>query len=282
MGKTLVIPGADFSSVAIDTVEIPHDTLEKTHEWMEASGNVFTAAQQAAIDNLVRALYSGAENAIINKIDHMYLPMLAASKQYALVDYASEELISPDMSGDTTYESYVDFSNHGLKSNITTGNYNAPVVDANYQMDTQDISMFILNTLEYDTIPSSSKNKAGMGCKTGSKTFYVIDYANRIQCMYNGSGAGYDSTEGFRRCSLKGVISTSNELIGIYDKGNESATAVTSETLTGLSILTGSNYYLIKDDSKPLGAFIVGKAITEEQAATLKQYVDALFAAIIA
>lgn len=299
MGKTLIINGADFSAIKVGNVEVPRVYQQKTLDWIAASGNTFTDAQKEALDDLVLALDAN-NGALWSKIDRLWMPLIAFDKAHSLYDYknATDSYNNMDSTSKGIFDNNVNFTNKGLLAPIQISNAQL-TVDSTFEIDTQNVSFFIMNSETYPTIASSTI-RASLGTNsiinTGFGTFVLF-----IQQLTESNGGrmnvGFptsDSSSLIRVSSagtsdmykphLFGVISDSEkaevmEINGTFHQvGSE---VVSSATITGINLLTGSTRNMIADTvSKCI--FIVGKAMSHELATTLQNRIEALHAAMSA
>ena len=288
MGKTLVIRGADFSEVAIGHVDIPRELSAVAKAWIAASGNTgLTDAQKFAIDDFITAIGVGIDNSVYSKIDRLWLPMLSADKAHSLIDYKNDyanAIESMTENSKNSFDSYAGFENHGLKiSTAPEGTASMIVVDNSYVFNSQDYSLFQFNTTEYGTRGSGSLVLSGIGDKTNAykrfgQTLTTTALSNKF---LSNTALNSDNVNGFRLPHLRGGSSNSESLKILVSDGTLSTqTAVASENLTGIAILRGAAAYCNAGTTASYGAYIVGKAMTDEQVSTLRTAIDALFAAI--
>lgn len=289
MGKTLVINGADFSAVSIGKVELPRELSGTALAWIEASGNTgLTDVQKYAIDDFITAIGVDSVGSMWDKIDRLWLPMIAGDKAHSLVDYKNEYIdgyTSMPQTSKTSFDDNVSFANHGLKVTQDGSARAQIIVDSDYTFNSQDCSFFMFNSEDYATIASGqSKEVSGIGniSSPNNKRFAMVLTSSAIQIKFLSSTVlTNDTKRGFREPHLRGVTSNSTGISLLYSDGTfESSAAVESETLTGISILRGPAPYLNDNATPSYGAFIVGKYMTNENIATLRTALDTLFAAI--
>lgn len=283
MGKTIIIPGADFSAVAVEQIDVPQEINDVTLAWISASGNTLTDAQQTALNNLVIALGANNNSGIWTKIDKLFLPMLAADKAHALLDYKLATPAAPTLDTDSqaSWDDNIEFVNHGLKSTIESGTVAVPIiVDATYTIDTQNFSLFFLNSEAYGTV-SSSTGRGGLGCpSTLNKSFFKTQ-TGAGAVLYFAMDTSEIGRESTLTPSLTGVIGTSDACTVIMPTTTGTKEAKTQETLTGLAVMNmNAANRLVYNTDAAKGAFIAGKAMTVAEAQTLQSVVNALFAAI--
>lgn len=288
MGKTLVINGADFSSVSIGKVELPRELSAIALEWIDASGNTgLTDEQKFAIDDFITAIGFDVAGSVYSKIDRLWLPMIAGDKAHSLVDYKNgytDAYTSMPQTSKTSFDDNVSFVNNGLKATQSEGAKAQLIVDSNYTFNSQDCSFFMFNTEDYATLAAGqSKDACGIGdISSVNKRFGIVLAPSSLQNKFLSSTVLFSDTKsGFREPHLHGVASNSTGISLLYSDGTfGSSAAVTSETLTGISILRGAATYLSVDGAPSYGAFIVGKYMTNENITTLRTALDTLFAAI--
>lgn len=288
MGKTLVINGADFSAVSIGRVELPRELSDTALAWINASGNTgLTDEQKFAIDDFITAIGVDSVGSVYSKIDRLWLPMLAGDKAHSLVDYKNgytDAYTSMPQTSKTSFDDNVSFASHGLKVTQDGTARAQVIVDSDYTFNSQDCSFFMFNTEDYATLASGSKDTSGIGNISSPvyKRFGMTLTSSALQNHFlSGTALFYDTKSGFREPHLHGVASNSTGISLLYSDGTfRSSEAVTSETLTGISILRGTAAYLNNDATPSYGAFIVGKYMTNENITTLKTAVETLFAAI--
>lgn len=285
MGKTLVIKGADFSEVSIGHIDLPRELSDATLEFINASGNTFTVEQQNAIDDFVLALGIGEEGGIYSKLDFIFLPILAADKAHALVDYKT--LTSPTLTGGslTSWETYISLRNHGLVSSLDTGTKTPIVVTEQYSIDTQDCCMFVMNTEDYSTISTTSKTRSGFGSNNSTtyKRFLKTQTQSAMQFyIFSNSPAAYDTSSSYRVAAATGFNSANTGCRIYKPTGSTDISAITQETITGgISLMTQATNYLQYDTDASQGAYIIGKVLSNEQADTLVAKLNALLSAIL-
>lgn len=289
MGKTLVINGADFSAVSIGKVELPKELSATALAWIEASGNTgLTNEQKFAIDDFITAIGVDSVGSVYSKIDRLWLPMLAGDKAHSLVDYKNgyiDAYTSMPETSKTSFDDNVSFANHGLKVTQDGSARTNVIVDSDYTFNSQDCSFFMFNTEDYATLASgSSKEVSGIGniSAPNHKRFGMLLTSSSLQDRFLSSTILIvDTKSGFREPHLRGAASNSMGISLLYSDGTfGSSEAVTSETLTGISILRGPAPYLNDAATPSYGAFIVGKYMTNENITTLRTALDTLFAAI--
>lgn len=292
MGKTLIIKGADFSSVSIGQVELPRELSATALAWIEASNNSgFTDAQKYAIDDFITAIGVGSQGSIYSKIDRLWLPFLSADKAHSLVDYKSDGYVTPTLNetSQATWDNDVTFSNYGLKATSGNDTDSAPIIDSSLSIDFQNVSMFILNTLEFPTLGTGETAiHAGIGAaKVYNRYLFKASARTSIKYQINNSSTPVyvDTSKNRRQVALTGFISTSEVLRIMVADGtmHDADSPLSAETISdaGIRILR-INGYKIQEDSIPHGAYIVAKALTNTEATTLKSAVETLFAAISA
>lgn len=286
MGKTLVINGADFSEVAIGHIDLPRELSTIAKAWINASGNTsLTDMQKYAIDDFISAIGVDEENSVFSKIDRLWLPMLSADKAHSLIDYKNNyanAISSMTQDSKNSFDSYAGFENHGLRiSTAPNGDVPMIVADNDYTFNTQNVTFFQFNTVQYDTHTESDVvYMEGIGDKSSSyKTFRQVLTSSALQNYFlSRSNLVYDTSNGFRLPHLRGVSSNSENLKVLLSNNTlSSQSAVTSENLTGIGILRNDVPYCYPLTSKPIGAYIVGKAMSDEEVITLSTAIDALF-----
>lgn len=288
MGKTLIINGADFSAVSIGKVELPRELSETALAWIEASGNTsLTDEQKFAIDDFITAVGVDRVGSIWSKIDRLWLPMIAGDKAHSLVDYKNgyiDAYTSMPQTSKTSFDNNVSFVNHGLKVTQDGSSREKIIVDSDYTFNSQDCSFFMFNTENYATLASGqNKDASGIGDSSSvNKRFGIVLTSTALQQKFLSSVLlTSDTKSGFREPHLHGVASDSTGLSILYSNGTfYSSEAITSETLTGISILRAPAAYLSDSATPSYGAFIVGKYMTNENITTLRTALNTLFAAI--
>lgn len=290
MGKTLIINGADFSAVKVGDVEIPRVYQQMTLDWIAASGNSFTDAQKEALDDLVLALIAN-NRTLWNKLDRIWLPMIAIDKAHSLYEYKNgvNSYSSMNTSNQRTFDDSVGFGNLGVYPTATSSTH-APIIDSSYSLDTKDCSMFILNTQSYPTL-TATQIKATIGTNnTSSDTggvcvLFMQTFANdtmRIGFPTSAASDYIQSTNAEKTPSLRGIISNSEGRKALFSDGIKSIGAALeqSNTISGIVLLNGANPFMSYVDTTPKGAAIVGKALTDDEALTLQSRVNALAVAM--
>lgn len=284
MGKTLVINGADFSAVSIGRVELPRELSETALAWINASGNSsLTDTQKFAIDDFIEAIGVNKQDSVWSKIGKLWLPLLALDKEHSLVDYKNNYELPVISTGADSFENKVVFRNHGLATTNVLSSDRSPVLDATYSIDTQNCSLFILNTEQYSEVQAgSTKIRGGLGNTGVYKSLHMTQSGTAMimQC-FSSSIKHYDTSSDRFNYKLRGAIGSAGGLKFLQADGTISTeSAVASELLTGITILNSTSDRLIPDDDVAKGAFIVGTTMTEQEITTLKTAVETLFAAI--
>lgn len=274
MGSTIIIKKADFSSVSIGHVNIPIDLSEDTLAWIALSGNTtMTNEQKYALDDFITTLKAST---VYNKIDKMHLPLLASDKTHALVDYKNKK--------DDAIQALLDvytFRNHGILSE--TGVANTPKIDPAYQRSTSDISLYCfategmsevnVGTLDYF---NSVGNKHDDSVELAA---YKDTYAVQIRCNINGHANRFVDDEtaakfspGFFGFSIKG-----DTIMYMKRDGSIVSTSAgdyTEAVRTGYSLLGLNKNSHVQHAAT--GAFIVGSALTNEEATLLRNAIVTL------
>ena len=283
MGKTLVINGADFSSVSVGHVDLPRRKSAYTDLWVEASGNTFSEAQINAIDDFIKTIGVGQTTSIYGKIDRLWLPMLAPSIANSLVDYRNN-FVKPTMSAADleTFNARYSFVSHGLIVN-SGSTVVAPVLDPSFVVNNNNLSMFIFNTLPYTAISSGTADMPAIGTSTNDANCRIsfVQTPSAIQNRtFETNNTVYDTSSDRLNCHLRGASSTSSGRNILKSDGTiSSASAVTSVSQSGITILRLLSYN-IAPTTIPQGAFIVGKAMSDSEMITLQSAVETLFSTL--
>lgn len=298
MGKALVINGADFSALKIDKVSIPRDLDSTTLEWIIASGNSsLTTLQKNAIDDLVLALKAN-NNSLMNKIKRLWLPMIAGEKNKSLYEYINETDSYQNLATaeQTKFDDKVTFvPNQGIYASVTTTT-SALVVDANFQGNTKNISLFSLNAIEYsDNYGNSISAGCGIGCpisvNDGNFSFNVllttigstknpkIQFPNDTKVLIETGAEKFNPI-------LRGIVSNSSgiKMFGVNAdfRDPNNTDAIEEAQFIGLDILRASPHYFVTNGQHvPVAMYVVGDGtITEDEAKTLKRVSEALLTAM--
>lgn len=291
MGKTIIVPGADFSAVKVETIDVPRELTETTEAWVTASGNAgLTATQKLKLDDLVLLLQSG----LGSKLSHLYLPMLAADKDHTLINYLAETLEQPTFTDDalTNWNSKFDFvpdtnaegtTYHGIHPNDDSAG--APVtVDATHVIDMQNCTLLMFHTKAYDGTVNQIRGGLGnastngmafyknLATNTGAMSYYAFNSSTRVTMV----------TNDILTQTLTGVICNSTTTLVLTPSGVvDSESPRDSGTLTGLALMTSNVANRMSKTDSYFGAFIVGDGtVTESEALALQAKISALFAAI--
>lgn len=278
MGSTIIIKKADFSSVSIGHVDIPRELSEDTLAWIALSGNTtMTNEQKYALDDFITTLKTSS---VYNKIDKMHLPLLASDKTHALVDYKNKK--------DDAIQALLDvytFRNHGILSETAVAN--TPKIDPDYQRSISDISLYCfategmsevnVGTLDYfNSVGGDHSNSVEL-------TTYKDNYAVQIRCNIDGDANRMVNDEtaakfspGFFGFSINGDTIMYMKRDGSI-KSN-SAGAYTDAVHKGYSLLGLNKNSHVQHAAT--GAFIVGSALTNEEATLLRNAIVTLATAL--
>ena len=275
MGKTLIINGADFSSVSIGTVKLPRELSDTALEWIAASGNSgLSDTQKFAVDDFITSIGVGVVDSIYSKIDKLFLPMLASDLGHSLIDYANN-YESPTPANINNLE----FRSHGVGVSSNPTDVYAVVLDSAYVIDAQDCSVFMMNSETYPSLTSGSKNRGGVGSKTTNMQYRVQQTSTAL------IGFAFSTTE-LREANpnftpkMVGCVGTTNSMKILDSKGELNTQTAVSGTCTGLSITQYNGNRHVDADSPAMGAYIIGKAMSDTDVLGLKSAIEALFAAI--
>lgn len=291
MGKTLIINGADFSAVKVGNVEVPRVYQQKTLDWIAASGNTFTDAQKEALDDLVLELMAN-NSALWNKLDRIWLPMIAVDKAHSLYEYKNEvnSYESMNATNQGTFNNSVGFGNLGIYPTGTSST-KAPIIDSSLSIDTKNVSMFTLNTQAYPDV-SASLIRTSVGTNNGSNdpggvcvSFKQSLPSGIMKIGYPNSSGGLAQSTGVEQIpSLRGTISDNSSRRALFfeDIKTIGSALETSNTIANIVILSSSNIYMPSGDKTPMGAAIIGKAVTDNEALSLQEKVNALLSAMSA
>lgn len=278
MGSTIIIKKADFSSVSIGHVDIPRELSEDTLAWIALSGNTtMTNEQKYALDDFITTLKTSS---VYNKIDKMHLPLLASDKTHALVDYKNKK--------DDAIQALLDvytFRNHGILSE--TGVANTPKIDPDYQRSTSDISLYCfategmsevnVGTLDYfNSIGGDHSNSVELAA-------YKDTYTVQIRCNIDGDATRVvnDSTAAKFSPGFFGFSINGDTIMYMKRDGSivsTSAGGYTDAVHTGYSLLGLNNNS--HEQHSATGAFIVGSALTNEEATLLRNAIVTLATAL--
>ncbi len=294
MGKTLIIKGADFSAIKVGNVEVPRVYQQMTLDWITASGNSFTDAQKDALDDLVLALIAN-NRALWNKLDRIWLPMVAVDKAHSLYEYKNgvNSYESMDAHNQGVFDNSVGFAKNLGIYPAATSSTRAPLVDSSCTVNTKDCSMFILNAQYYQT-PPSSQIKATIGTNNGASDsggicvcFMQALPTDLMRIGFPTSAAGdyIQSANAEKTPSLRGIISNNDGRKALFSDGIKSIGAALDQSntiATGIVLFNGGNPYMSYVDTTPKGAAIIGKAVTDNEALSLQEKVNALLSAMSA
>lgn len=284
MGKTLIINGADFSEVAIGHVELPRELSDTALAWIAASGNSgLTDDQKFAIDDFITAIGVNELGSVFSKIERLWLPMLSADKAHGLIDYKILDTHTLPSMSQTIFEDRVVFTNHGLKYVGTDSS--SFVIDDALSVDMQNMSWMLLNTVQLPSVSAGdSKTIAGIGVSSVfTKYFFKVITKTQVQYRFNSSGSSVyiDSASDRLSASFSGLISNSNGVKILKPSGSIETTSAVEEAGTVIGVrVFAKNGNLSIEDGVPVGCWIIAKALTDDEATTLKNAVDTLFAAI--
>lgn len=290
MGKTLIINGADFSAVKVGNVEVPRVYQQKTLDWIAASGNTFTDAQKEALDDLVLELMAN-NSALWNKLDRIWLPMIAVDKAHSLYEYKNEvnSYESMNATSQGTFNNSVGFGNLGIYPTATSST-RAPIIDSSLSIDTKNVSMFTLNAQAYPDV-SASLVRTSVGTNNGSNdpggvcvSFKQNIPNGKMNIAYPTSSMIVQSTGVEQIPSLRGTISDNSSIRALFfeDIKTIGSALETSNTIANIVILSSGNPFMAYEDKTPMGAAIIGKAVTDEEALALQEKVNALLSAMSA
>lgn len=284
MGRSLIIPDADFSAVALEQIELPFEMDAITESWINASGNTFNEYQQKAIQKFIKSIGVGVDGSLYSKLHRLWLPMLANNKLNALVDYRNDFKI---------YESYltknpevfndrVELKNHGLISISEDNSTRALEIDDSLSIDTHNFSMFMLNTEEYNKSESGVINHGGVSITGLNKGLSTVSVQTSIQLRLINE-TEYVPTF---NSGLYGGMYSNNTVTYLYPSGQIINRDVTIEedTYTGIKILAknaGSNIISKNEDSNPIGVVIISSVLSDDEALLLKKSVDELFKSLM-
>lgn len=289
MGKTLIINGADFSAIKVGTVEVPRVYQQKTLDWITASGNSsMTDAQKEALDDLVIALYN-PEDGFANKIDRLWLPMIAADKAHSLKEYINEVDSYEDMSTSSKelFDNNILFGNNGIYNNAASIVNTPLTIDSSVEIDLEDFSLLYINSMPFSSVEAATV-RGGIGILTATAQSaaggLIFCFTKQTATVNNlkfpaDSITTTDNTNP-NSCKLRG---------GISDQGTckhfLNGSLITKEytfnqgTLTGIDIMSNTPVST-NIDSTPIGAYILAKALTESQLNVLKNKVEGLLSAM--
>ena len=274
MGSTIIIKKADFSGVSIGHVDIPRKLSKDTLTWIALSGNTtMTDAQKYALDDFITTLKA---NSIYNKIDKMHLPLLASDKTHALVDYKNKK--------DDAIQALLDvytFRNHGILSETNVAN--TPKIDPDYQRSISDISLYCFATEGMSEVNVGTLdyfNSVG-GDHTNSVELATYQDYNSVQirCNINGDNNRiiYDSTAAKFSPGFFGFSINGNTIMYMKRDGSVESTSAgdyTDAVRTGYSLLGFNKKSDVQHSAT--GAFIVGSALTNEEAIILRNAIVTL------
>lgn len=277
MGSTIIIKKADFSSVSIGHVDIPRELSEDTLAWIALSGNTtMTNVQKYALDDFITTLKAST---VYNKIDKMHLPLLASGKTHALVDYKNKK----DDAVQALLDAYT-FRNHGILSE--TG-VNIPKIDPAYQRSISDIGLYCFATegmTEVNVGTFDYFNSVGDNHNDSVElATYKDTYSVQIRSNINGSSNRYIDDQTAAKFSPGFFGFSINGDTIMYMKRDGSITSAsagdyTDAVRTGYSLL-GFNKNS-REQHAATGAFIVGSALTNEEATLLRNAIVTLATAL--
>lgn len=274
MGSTIIIKKADFSSVSIGHVDIPRELSEDTLAWIALSGNsTMTNEQKYALDDFITTLKTSS---VYNKIDKMHLPLLASDKTHSLVDYKNKK--------DDAIQALLDvytFRNHGILSE--TGVANTPKIDPAYQRSISDISLYCFATEGMSEVNVGTfdyfNSVGGDHSNSVELTTYKDNYAVQIRCNIDGGANRMvnDKTAAKFSPGFFGFSINGDTIMYMKRDGSiksDSAGTYTDAVHTGYSLLGLNKNSHVQHAAT--GAFIVGSALTNEEATLLRNAIVTL------
>lgn len=274
MGSTIIIKKADFSSVSIGHVDIPRELSEDALAWIALSGNsTMTNEQKYALDDFITTLKAST---VYNKIDKMHLPLLASDKTHALVDYKNKK--------DDAIQALLDvytFRNHGILSE--TGVANTPKIDPAYHRSISDIGLYCFATEGLSEVNTGSIDYFNSVGSIHNNSVELAAYkdANNVQirCYINGDSSRYvaDTTAAKFSPGFFGFSINGDTIMYMKRDGSVksvSAGNYTDAVHTGYSLLGLNNNSHVQHAAT--GAFIVGSALTNEEATLLRNAIVTL------
>lgn len=277
MGKTLVIRGADFEAVKVGTVEIPRELSPEALAWIEASGNTsLTDTQKGAIDDFIASLKTSG---VYDKLDKIHLPMLAASKVKAFVEYKTltDESIQQ-------FQDVYTFRNHGILSEAGVSQF--AKIDASYVKNSGNIGLYVFTTEDfsasntgnnyYNSVGPENANAVELCLGVTTTALQMISYLNGTNVAVNDTTSNWQKG-GFRGFSANGTSISYLKQGGTFGTQNYPS-EYTQKDYTGYS-LTGLNNNS-HTQRAAAGAFFVGDALSDTEATSLRTAILALWEAI--
>lgn len=285
MGTTLIIKGADFSSVAIGHVDIPKEISEEAKKWITASGNsTMSSEQKMAVDEFINAT-----SELKGKIYKMYIPMIANNISNSLVNYVTLTNDTPEGFGDC-----VEYSDGGIKSKCSSSVIKRITMDE--QVASNNLSIFVCHTKDIEPIQSGSIifPIVGFGTTTtGRAIYYAIQTASVFKPMFDinnkiaGNTAYHTADNSAKRLSrgVRGVIAGETSYTSLCNDGNFKTMSypdgITHKSYDTLSVMTSPNMAAFSSNSTPYGMVVIGKQMTNEEANILKMATESLMNAFV-
>ena len=137
----IVLKDANFANNNIGEVEVPRLINQFTLNAIAASGNTFTEAQTAALDDFFEAVGAfGTQSSIWSKLSKVYMPMLAGSLARAVVNYKDNNV-------DVVPSDYYKIVNHGITRNGENTSTDKISFDDTWNWNNRSVYVFLTEEL---------------------------------------------------------------------------------------------------------------------------------------
>lgn len=276
----IVLKGADFSANNIGKVQVTTELHPYTKAAIDASGNTsLTGEQKSALNGLFLAMGVDGSNTVMSKIRKLYLPIICGDVSKALVNYTTsafenDKVLSAD---------YWTIRNNGLVGKSTNGQpitlkENSPITTSNF------FAAFLMTEAMEVGVGDSSKVFALRGATDKSKFLGLTQSsASSNSLIQLGTYGPWNSFAPEPKGSIvtsKFVLSTPSVAYNYNSEGikekimpnlNPDMSGETSQTLYVLGLSD-------QNTTKSYGAFMYGEAISKEEAMTIAEKLNALYA----
>ena len=272
----IVNKNADYSNVAVSVVDVPVIISKLAQEYLDCYVKQLTKKQIVAFDNFITTLSAGG---VLEKIDRMYLPCLAANTREAYFDVKNKVSVL-DISFTTPTRAYVNQATSSIHSDSDTS-LSAESTMMNIQDSSVNLQNFGIYTLFTRRITFSSNNTAYIArVNFTSKPLYIKqELKDTMSFGFTSSGNVYgvkvnhDYNVGdkiFVSFAING-----QKLYGSVNGGDYTQamldsslfpSGIANEAMTGLSPFFGgsiSQYFFNESDGVLVQIF--GKHLTNEE-----------------
>lgn len=267
------LTGADFSADYIEKIDV-NNFDEFTTAAITASGNSsMTSAEKVALDTFFETIGAFDSSGIFAQMDYIFLPMIAGSLDYALVNYVDNS--TPLTPSSSTYT----LQDRGLigLSSTASSNSRLTITDSE-DFDLSNFSligmpMSYLNTCYFARVYSATTSSY-------RSTIYTVKNSSSQQTITNMYGTGsqyyatsiststatealplavsHDSSSTYL-CVTDGAINSGSTNASFYDAESGSRKIDVIGNLSGYGNI--STY-------SPVGALLIGKTLTSSQLLT--------------